>query len=225
MFKHAADGRAVIEMRPMKDQMSGTVALLSIDLQKFDMDTKSGLLAEQPASVAALFIKQMSEAVLINVRSLQDAFRQQGLEVLHARIQSMTKDGRDRSFGHRQLGIHVAPGDPAGDFIDGVGPLGDEMVFNKTASGVFPSTNLHYVLSNLGVETLVVCGVFTDECVESAVRAGCDLGYKMVIAADACAAVTQARHKDSLDRLRDRYARILPTQDLLTELTGDGQLD
>ena len=120
----------------------------------------------------------------------------------------MTKDGRDRSFGHRQSSTSPPVTLPAISSM--AWSSRHEMVLLRPPVAFFRLTNLHYVLSNLGVETLVVCGVFTDECVESAVREECDLGYKMVIAADACAAVTQARYKDSLDRLRDRYARILP---------------
>ena len=51
----------------------------------------------------------------------------------------------------------------------------DEMVFNKTGSNAFVTTNLHYVLSNMDVTKLVCCGVLTDECVAGTVKAACDL--------------------------------------------------
>ena len=51
------------------------------------------------------------------------------------------------------------------------------MVFNKTGSNAFVTTNLHYVLSNMDVTKLVCCGVLTDECVAGTVKAACDLGY------------------------------------------------
>ena len=56
-------------------------------------------------------------------------------------------------------------------------PLDDEMIFRKTSSNVFISTNIDCVLRNLGVRSLIIAGIMTDQCVESAVRDACDLGY------------------------------------------------
>ena len=114
-----------------------------------------------------------------------------------------------------------SPDDPSAQFIREVGSLGDAMVFNKTASGVFASKNLHDVLKNLDIQTIVVCGVFTDECVESATRSGCDLGYQMIVISDARAAVTTDRHQDSRCRVNGRYAMALKTQGFLAWLDAD----
>jgi signal transduction histidine kinase len=48
--------------------------------------------------------------------------------------------------------------------------LANEIVIPKTASGIFNATNVDYVLRNLGIDYLVMYGVMTDQCVESAVR-------------------------------------------------------
>ena len=57
------------------------------------------------------------------------------IEVLHARIQCLTQDGRDRSLEHRKLGIFVPPRSKWADFCSGVEPVGDEIIFNKTGIG------------------------------------------------------------------------------------------
>ncbi len=140
--------------------------------------------------------------------------------MIHTRIQSLTRDGRDRGKGHRRLRLHAAPGSREADFIEEVAPseLRDEIIINKTASGVFSSTNLHYVLKNLGIESLFIVGVYTNECVETTVRDACDLGYLVTVIDDACATVTPELHEASLATLRDRYARILPLRDALASL-------
>jgi ureidoacrylate peracid hydrolase len=61
----------------------------------------------------------------------------------------------------------------------------DEMIFRKTSSSVFVSTNIDYVLRNLGVRSLIVAAMMTDQCVESAVRDACDLGYLVTLVTDA----------------------------------------
>lgn len=198
----------------------GHVALLCIDLQYLDAARGHGVFREAersgvPASAQDYYFDRLDKMVLPGVRRLQDAFREHQLEVIHTRIQSLTRDGRDRSKGHRRLGLLAAPGSRDADFIESVAPdpARDEIVINKTASGVFSSTNLHYVLNNLSIEALFVVGVYTNECVETTVRDACDLGYLVTVVDDCCATVTPELHMASLATLRDRYARIMSLED------------
>ena len=76
------------------------------------------------------------------------------------------------------------------------------MIFRKTSSNVFVSTNLDYVLRNLGVRSLIVAGIMTDQCVEIAVRDACDLGYLVSLVTDACTTTSVERHEQSLIGIR-----------------------
>ncbi|TWT93512.1 cysteine hydrolase family protein [Neorhodopirellula pilleata] len=197
-------------------------ALLCIDLQYLDAARGCGVFADADASGVSpeaqeYYFDRLERLVLPGVRRLQDAFRHHGLEVIHTRIQSLTQDGRDRGKGHKRLKLLAAPGSREADFLEQVAPdpKYDEIVFNKTASGVFSSTNLHYVLNNLGVESLFVVGVYTNECVETTVRDACDLGYLVTVVEDCCATVTPELHEASLATLRDRYARVLTLKETL----------
>ncbi len=196
--------------------VEGHAALLCIDLQYLDAARGHGVFRDADNSGVApeaqeYYFDRLESLVLPNVRRLQDSFRSHDLEVVHTRIQSLTRNGRDRSKGHRRLGLLAAPGSKEAEFIDSVAPNmdRDEIVINKTASGVFSSTNLHYVLNNLAIESLFVVGVYTNECVETTVRDACDLGYLVTVVEDCCATVTPELHAASLATLRDRYARIL----------------
>ena len=51
-------------------------------------------------------------------------------------------------------------------------PIDNEIVLPKSSSGVFNSTNIDYVLKNMGIRYLIVSGVVTDQCVDMAVRDG-----------------------------------------------------
>jgi len=146
-------------------------------------------------------------------------FRKRKLEVIHTRIQSLTKDGRDRSAGHKRLGLLAAPGTREADFLDEIAPVGDEIIINKTASGVFTSTNLEYILKNIGVNTLYVCGVYTNECVSTTVRDASDLGFFVNLIDDACTTVTEEFHDFTIRILKDRYARVLTTDEAIEELS------
>ena len=100
---------------------------------------------------------------------------------------------------------------------DIVAPLADEIVIPKTSSSVFISTNIDYLLRNLRIRSLVIAGFLTDQCVDSAVRDACDLGYLVTLVTDACATHTQERHEASLHNNRG-YCRQITTEELVAEV-------
>ena len=106
------------------------------------------------------------------MQRLQAGCRKAGIEVMYTLIRNLTKDGRDRSLDYKITGFSVPPGSWDGEVIDAIKPLDDEIVIPKTASNVFCSTNIDYILRNLGTKYLVISGVVTDQCVEGAVRVG-----------------------------------------------------
>lgn len=199
-------------------------ALLCIDLQYLDAARGIGVFADAeksgvPPEATEYYFEQLETTVLPNVRRLQDTFRAKGLEVIHVRIRSLTQDGRDRGPGHKRLGLHAAPGSREAEFMPAVAPQGDEIVINKTASGVFNATNLEYVLRNLGITGLFVVGVYTNECVSTAIRDACDLGFYVTLIEDACTTVTPELQQATLTTLKDRYARVLTTGRAIREVT------
>lgn len=201
----------------------GKVALLCIDVQYLDAAEGYGVFADPeqsgvPEEGRRYYFDRLKTTVLPRMRRLQDAFRGSGLEVIHCRICALTQDGRDRGAGHRRLGLLAAKDSKEAEFIDEVAPEGDEIIIDKTASGVFSSTNLHYVLGNLGIRSLYMCGVYTNECVETAARDACDLGYFVTVVDDACATVTPRLHEASLATMRDRYARICSVNEVFRDL-------
>lgn len=93
----------------------------------------------------------------------------------------------------------------------------DDIVLPKTSSSVFISTNIDYVLRNLGVRQLILCGLVTDQCVESAVRDACDLGYLVTVVPDACATYSEERHNFALENFKG-YCRRRGTGELISEI-------
>lgn len=200
------------------------IALLVIDMQYLDAAEGFGLFKDITASGIPLdqqkyYFDTLREYVIPNIQQLLSVFRQQGMEVIHTRIQSLTQDGRDRSHGHKRLNLLAPAGSKEADFLEAVAPQGDEIIINKTASGVFSSTNLNYVLTNLGIHELVVAGVYSNECVETTIRDACDLGYLVTMVEDGCTTVTPELHQATVTNLRNRYAAVEPT-DRLVERFG-----
>ena len=152
------------------------------------------------------------------MQRLQSACRAAGIEVLYTLIENLTADGRDRSLDYKISGINVPKGSWDAKVADAIAPEPDEIVIPKTSSSVFISTNIDYVLRNLGVRQLILCGVVSDQCVESAVRDACDLGYLVTLVPDACATFTEERQQSSVRAIAG-YCRQRSTDELVAELS------
>ena len=114
-------------------------------------------------------------------------------------------------------GIFAAKGSWEAEVIDELAPRENEILIPKTSSSVFNSTNIDYVLRALGIEYVLTMGIVTDQCVETAVRDGCDRGFLMTLIEDACATHAQARHDASLVGIKG-YCRIRSTDAVLDEI-------
>jgi nicotinamidase-related amidase len=66
-----------------------------------------------------------------------------------------------------------------------VAPRPGEIVVEKRNSSAFHDTHLHRHLSHAGIERLVIAGMQTEMCVDSACRGAKALDYRVVLVADA----------------------------------------
>ncbi len=86
---------------------------------------------------------------------------------------------------------HSAPeGGPLGKGSDGwafhpaVAPWPGDHVVEKTHCDAFEAGRLESLLTSLGVEHIVVCGLATEGCVDTTVRRAFGLGFKVEVASD-----------------------------------------
>ena len=196
-------------------------ALLIIDIQNYNGRPDGGLYAAMGAQTRdaryGFYFRTLRETAIPNLQRLQAACRQARIEVMFTVIESLTQDGRDRSLDYRISALSVPRGSWDAEVLAEIAPEADEIVLPKTSSSVFISTNIDYVLRNLGVRSLMIAGGLTDQCVDSAVRDACDLGYLVTCVTDACATLTQERHDWSL-RNNAGYCRQRTTDQMVAEI-------
>jgi ureidoacrylate peracid hydrolase len=196
-------------------------AILFVDVQKFNCTWDGGEYAQLSAAEKerryGYFFRTLKDFALPNMVLLQRACRAGGIEVTYTLIESLTADGRDRSLDYKITGFNVPKGSPDAHMVDELAPGADEIVFAKTSSSVFISTNIDYVLRNLGTRYLIIAGCLTDQCVDSAIRDACDLGYLVTVPTDACVTLSPERHDWSLRNNRG-YCRQRTTRELLDEI-------
>lgn len=196
-------------------------ALLFVDVQNYNCTPGGAEYAHLDSATResryGWFFRTLRESALPNMMRLQQACRGGGIEVIYTVIESLTADGRDRSLDYKVTGFHVLKGSFDARVVDELAPTDDEMVFPKTSSSAFISTNIDYVLRNLGTKYLIIAGCLTDQCVDSAVRDACDLGYLVTVASDACASLSAERHEWSL-RNNSGYCRQRTTREVVEEI-------
>lgn len=161
-----------------------------------------------------------SEQRFAAARRLFAAARAAGVPLVHARLAFppgmrgiVVNTPVLRRFA--ELGAWEEGGWGAG-FLDGLGPVADEVVVTHTRNNVFHNSTLDEVLFPLRPRRLVVCGVSTAYAVDHAVRHAADVGYDVTVAADACSTATLHQHEATLETLR-LLAEIRTVEEIVAE--------
>ena len=154
------------------------------------------------------------EAAATAAREVLDSFRAAGEPVVHLKH---VWDEPDATF--------MRPGTEGVEIHPLVAPAEDERVIEKSAPNGFVDTRLEEELRGAGIDSLVVAGMMSSMCVDATVRAAVDLGLKVSVVHDACAApdlefdglaVPGAMvHAAFMGALADGYADVVSGQDLL----------
>jgi ureidoacrylate peracid hydrolase len=104
------------------------------------------------------------------------------------------------------------------DVVDELKPKQGERVVDKTRYSAFYDTDLEPQLRELGVDTLIVCGVTTNICVESTVRDAFFRDIRVVVPSDGTAAVTAELHEGALRDFEYGFGRVSTVDELAEAL-------
>ncbi|WZL72162.1 cysteine hydrolase family protein [Clostridiaceae bacterium 35-E11] len=164
------------------------------------------------------FHDRLDDIVIPNTKRLISKFRENGMEVTYGRIACLKKDGSDRSEVQKSEGWNgmLIPVDSYGaQMVKELEPLGDEIVVNKTTDSVVNGTNYTRLIKNMGIETIIVTGIVTDQCVASTVRDLADAGFKIIVAEDCCASATDELHYAELKIMNIIYCNVMSTDEII----------
>ena len=151
-------------MAGLRAVIPADAVLLPIDMQRgFDAPGRPALSSRPDAPALRLLA----------------AWRKSGRIVVHVRHDSV------------EPGSAFAPGLPGNAMRDGFFPEPGEALVTKSVNAAFIGTDLDLRLRRLRATTIVAFGLTTDRCVSTTVRLGANMGYRLIVAADACAAFDQ----------------------------------
>ncbi|HEY0107825.1 MAG TPA: cysteine hydrolase family protein [Rhizomicrobium sp.] len=110
----------------------------------------------------------------------------------------------------------MQPGAPGFDFVDKLAPAPGEDVTVKHRSSAFHGTDFDAKLKRAGIDHLIVTGMQSEYCVDSAIRGAVERGYKVTLVADAHSTFDSkvAKAKDIIaiqnDTMGDSFASVVP---------------
>jgi nicotinamidase-related amidase len=139
--------------------MSDTTALLVIDTQ-VAMFSDPG------------FMPYSSDVMIANIRGLIERARASGVDVIYLRH-------NDASYEP------MSKGQPGWEILPEVAPHPGERVFDKQACDSFYGTGLGEHLASTGVSHLVVAGMQTELCIDTACRSALHRDFNVTLASDA----------------------------------------
>ncbi|MDK8282065.1 MAG: cysteine hydrolase [Peptoniphilus lacrimalis] len=196
--------------------------LLIIDLQKeFCLDSFGEALEFKSQGVWDKWkphYDQLKNVTIPNAKKLLDYFRHNEIPVSFGRIACLREDGEDRSPVQKSEGWNnmlMPVNSYSAEMVDELMPTKNEIVVNKTTDSVTTGTNYLQILDFMGIETVVVCGIVTDQCVASTVRGLADAGYKVITVHDACAAPDMNLHNQELTIMNVIYTYVMSTDDTI----------
>ncbi|UZE49775.1 cysteine hydrolase family protein [Rhodopseudomonas sp. P2A-2r] len=213
----------------------GATALLIIDMQRDFMEP--GGFGETLGNDVALLARAVSP-----IAAVLKAARETGMMVVHTR-EGHLPDLSDAPPAKIQRGApSLRIGDPgpmgrilirgeAGhDIIPELYPVEGEIVIDKPGKGAFYATTLGADLKARDIDTLLVCGVTTEVCVNTTVREANDRGYRCIVLADGCASYFPEFHEMGLQMIKAQggifgwvsdSARVLQAMTTMPEPSGN----
>jgi len=194
------------EPAPVSIELDHT-ALLIIDMQR-DFLEPGGFGAALGNDVSLL------RAAVEPCRAVLAAARKAGITVIHTReghrpdlsdaprLKVERGDPALRIGAAGPMGRILVRGEPGHDIIPELYPVPGEPVIDKPGKGAFCQTDLEFKLRNRGIETLLVCGVTTEVCVNTTVREANDRGFRCIVLSDCCASYFPEFHQAGLAMIK-----------------------
>ncbi|AMN39797.1 cysteine hydrolase family protein [Rhodoplanes sp. Z2-YC6860] len=201
-------------------------ALVIIDMQRDFLE--SGGFGETLGNNVALL-----KAAVAPLQTMLAAARKSGMLIIHTReghrpdLSDAPKHKVERGEPSLRIGQPgpmgriLVRGEPGHDIIPELYPAPGEPVIDKPGKGAFYQTDLELMLKNREIDTLLVCGVTTEVCVNTTVREANDRGFRCVVLSDCCASYFPEFHEAGLAMIKAQggiFGWVTPSTKVLAAL-------
>lgn len=195
-------------------------ALLVIDPQNYMVGRRGGPHDDFPLSCG----DQAWEAVDA-IASLLRAARGSGVPVIYTRF-VLARDGSDGGMFSRKIGVPPTEenaffeGTFGAEIADAVKPVSGDLVLVKKKSSAFFGTPLLAHLIERGIDTVVVTGGATCNCVRATVNDAISHNFRVIVPREAVFDRIRMSHEISLFDMNRFLADVIPVDEVAAYLEG-----
>jgi ureidoacrylate peracid hydrolase len=189
----------------------GRTALVIVDMQA-DFAAPEGVIGRMGVDMSVL------TPALAAAERLARAARAAGAPVVFVGLftspetdSPMWRERMARRGGDPDIESDLCRAGEAGSDFYGPKPLKGELVIEKTRYSAFAGTDLEQRLRAGGVDTLVLCGLTTECCVDCTARDAFHADFHVFVPADACAAYEVEVHDAALKIMGLNFAILTDT--------------
>ena len=190
-------------------------ALLIIDVQYRTVGTKRmpfwEAIKEFPTSCG-----EIAWDAVGNIARLLAVFRENGWPVLYPYVSP--KQGFDAGRLSDKVPSIMGIAAKGYEFVAEIAPTEKDILVPKKHPSAFFGTPLASYLINTGADTLVVTGCSTSGCVRGTVVDGFAYNFRVMVPQDAVFDRSEVSHAVNLFDMSEKYADVMPTDDILTAL-------
>ena len=194
-------------------------AVIVIDVQNYTVGLKEGPDPSYPSAGG----RAAHEAVARLVRILKAA-RQKHVPVVYTRF-ALSRDGSDAGvYGLKRKLLDIdgwcIEGTKGAEIYDEVAPESGDMVLTKKRPSAFLGTFLNSLLIERKVDTLILTGGTTSNCVRATAVDGMSYNYRVMVVEDCVFDRVQVSHEVALFDLDRQYADVVNSDSVLSYLSG-----
>ncbi|MFP4608105.1 MAG: cysteine hydrolase family protein [Candidatus Natronoplasma sp.] len=211
------DGLKPLSSPLTRDELSeGELALIIIDIQ-YNMTAQGHGVFKDAKELGVrkgydYYYDRIQNSVIPNIQKLLKSFRESGKMIVFTKIRSSSPfndHNREDDDSIEDLD------DDEGVILKEVMPTNDDIIITKNDMDIFSGTGLNSLLKENGINTLIMAGVLTNECVQVSVLQAVENGYRVVLLEDSTAAFSEEIHEKAMKLLQDNSIIVTSTEDML----------
>ena len=167
-----------------------------------------------------------AERIIPKIQEVLELFRSRNLPVIHV-LRVHTSDGSDVEIFRRHIFQETSfavEGTRGAAVIDDLAPKSGEYELKKTRMSAFIGTPLDLILRSQMVDTVVVAGIQTPNCVRTTVFDAMAYNYHACLVDDATGAQNDEIHQSNVRDMRNIGVVILQAEDLPSFLDESGEI-
>ena len=204
-------------LRSLKERCDPRLAaLLVVDVQN-DFVSPEGSAGKRGEDVSAAL------AMMPNLLALIEAARRVALTIVYIRTtHSEWTDTPSWIYRSSQKsGLSTCrEGTWGAEFYEGISPRPSERVVIKHRYSAFINTDLNTVLRARGIQSVLVCGVATNVCVETSARDAYMFDYYVTVIDDCSAAYDAKLHMATLENVRRHFGLVASSAEIAETWSG-----